>query len=305
MTVRTDGAAGAAVMKVAGAEFVLVREGNTEFYAPDPERYSENGLPTKDSPVAFAPNADVNRSVLVLFHRVNPVKTFGDVFCGVGARTLRLHREAGLEKAVLSDVNPVACRVAVLNVRREGVPAEVLCADAFAVMATRNFDAVDLDVHGSPVPYAQAAFRAVRKGFVHVTATDLASMRTRAARRKYLLDSPVAGDDWTAARAVVGAMVRLAASEDVGARPLYTLVEPGVRIRVCLECSPRRSAANEALDGLEEGFWTGPLCDEEIVLSMVEELGDLGRCWPEDLVDRVKEVLDDSLTFGTREGAVP
>ncbi len=292
-------------MKVAGADFVLVREGTTEFYAPDPDRFSEGGLPTKDSPVAFAPNADVNRSVLVLFHRVHPIKTFGDVFCGVGARTLRLHEEAGLERAVLSDVNPMACRVAVVNVRRAGVPAEVLCADAFAVMAMREFDAVDLDVHGSPVPFGQAAFRAVRRGFVHLTATDLASVRTGAVRRKYLVEGEVPEGDWGAARVVVGAMVRLAASEGIGARPLYTLVEPGVRVRVCLETVPKRSAANKALDDVDGGVWTGPLCDEEVVLSMVEELGDVGTGWPRTLVDRVKEVLEKSLTLGTREGAVP
>lgn len=155
---RTDGG----VKRVAGAEFVLYKEGGSEFYVPDPERYSQDGLPTRDAPVAFAPNAAVNRSVLVLFHRVRPVRRFGDVFCGVGARAIRLHIEAEVEWSVLSDVNPIACQIAMINVRRLGLPSEVRCMDAVAALSTFDFDAVDLDVFGTPIPFAQAAFRCVR-----------------------------------------------------------------------------------------------------------------------------------------------
>ncbi len=292
MKVRTDGG----VKRVAGAEFVLYKEGGSEFYVPDPERYSQGGLPTRDAPVAFAPNAAVNRSILVLFHRVRPVKRFGDVFCGVGARAIRLHIEAGMEWSVLSDVNPIACQIAMINVRRLGLPSEVRCMDAVATLSTFDFDAVDLDVFGTPIPFAQAAFRCVRDGYVHVTATDLESLYTQAARRKYLLEGPLPRRNTDLeVRAVVGALARLAASVDVGVEPMYCLVEPGVRIRVGLECRRGRSRANETLDMLDyvDGvgpIWRGNLHDEDVIEEMLEELDRTG--WSEKHARKVRESLE-------------
>jgi len=289
--VRTDGG----VKRVAGAELVLYREGSSEFYVPDPDRYCEGGLPTRDAPIAFAPNAAVNRSILVLFHRVNRIERFGDVFCGVGARAVRLHLEAGVRESVLSDVNPLACRVARMNVTRHGLRARVHCLDAAIALSSFDFDAVDLDVHGSPVPFAQAAFRGVGDGYVHLTATDLESLYTPAARRKYLLDGPLRDrDPELEARVIVGALVRLAASVDVGAFPRYCLVEPGLRVRVCLECRRGKSHANRALEHLrrERGVgpvWSGPLTDERTLSRMRRELDRVD--WRSEHVREVRRAL--------------
>jgi len=293
--VRTDGG----VKRVAGADLVLYREGSSEFYVPDPNRYCEGGLPSKDSPIAFAPNAAVNRSILVLFHRVNRISRFGDVFCGVGARAVRLHLEAGVEESVLSDVNPLACRVARMNVRRHGLKAQVYCHDAAIVLASFDLDAVDLDVHGSPVPFAQVAFRGVGDGYVHLTATDLESLYTPAARRKYLLEGPLQErDPELEARAIVGTLVRLAASVDVGAFPRYCLVEPRLRVRVCLECRRGKSYANRALENLRRepgvGYvWSGPLTDERTLSKMERELDRVD--WDPEHVEEVRKALGSNI----------
>jgi len=293
--VRTDGG----VKRVAGADLVLYREGSSEFYVPDPNRYCEGGLPSKDSPIAFAPNAAVNRSILVLFHRVNRISRFGDVFCGVGARAVRLHLEAGVEESVLSDVNPLACRVARMNVRRHGLKAQVYCHDAAIVLASFDLDAVDLDVHGSPVPFAQVAFRGVGDGYVHLTATDLESLYTPAARRKYLLEGPLQErDPELEARAIVGTLVRLAASVDVGAFPRYCLVEPRLRVRVCLECRRGKSHANRALENLRRepgvGYvWSGPLTDERTLSKMERELDRVD--WDPEHVEEVRKALGSNI----------
>ncbi len=292
---RTDGG----VKRVAGADLVLYREGSSEFYVPDPNRYCEGGLPSKDSPIAFAPNAAVNRSILVLFHRVNRISRFGDVFCGVGARAVRLHLEAGVEESVLSDVNPLACRVARMNVRRHGLKAQVYCHDAAIVLASFDLDAVDLDVHGSPVPFAQVAFRGVGDGYVHLTATDLESLYTPAARRKYLLEGPLQErDPELEARAIVGTLVRLAASVDVGAFPRYCLVEPRLRVRVCLECRRGKSYANRALENLRRepgvGYvWSGPLTDERTLSKMERELDRVD--WDPEHVEEVRKALGSNI----------
>ncbi len=131
--------------------------------------------------VFYNPRMRKLRSISVLF-----LKALGmeharllDATAATGARGIRYALEAGIDDAVLLDINPVACRNAKRNVKLNGLRLKVLgkSLQEFANSSDEAFDIIDLDPFGTPVPLVHDALKVCRKEAVlMVTATDTATL---------------------------------------------------------------------------------------------------------------------------------
>jgi tRNA (guanine26-N2/guanine27-N2)-dimethyltransferase len=119
-------------------------------------------------------------------------------------------------------------------VKRNGLQDKVSCefSDANCVLSCnasprKRFDVVDIDPFGTPAPFLDSAFRALKNnGLVAVTATDLAPLcgvHAKACVRKYG-GRPMRTEycHELAIRLLAGCMVRVAARYDVGVRFLFS-----------------------------------------------------------------------------------
>ena len=91
----------------------------------------------------------------------------------------------------------------------------------------KRFDIIDIDPFGTPVPYLDSAFRALRNnGLLAATATDLAPLcgvHAKACIRKYG-GKPMRTEycHELAVRLLAGCMASLAAKHDIGIRILFS-----------------------------------------------------------------------------------
>ena len=99
-----------------------------------------------------------------------------------GVRGIRYAKEVDeVNEVVLSDVNPVAVRIARINVLLNQVHKKVIVklSSANSLLARydvkgKRFDFVDIDPFGSPAPYVDSAIRStVIGGVIALTATDM------------------------------------------------------------------------------------------------------------------------------------
>ncbi len=211
----------------------LVRrlEGVTELLVPK-ESFSP-APPTL--PVFYNPAASVNRSVSVAVVDASGGGAFCDALAGMGARGIRVLREPSARKTrstTLVDINRDSIRLGRRNAAANGVAGrcEFVAGEANSFLYSRygrdeKFDHVDIDPFGTPVPYLQAALRAVKDGGVlSLTATDtavLCGVHVRVAERRYG-GTPINNHfhHETALRLLLGAVRRQAAALDLGVQPL-------------------------------------------------------------------------------------
>jgi len=129
--------------------------------------------------VFYNPRMRKLRDVSVLL--LKAVKAEGrllDSTAATGVRGIRYAREAGLKEIVLLDINEKAARCASANLRMNGLKLKCLnssvqefCNDADA----EQFNIIDLDPFGTPVPYINDLLKVSRDGtLLMVTATDTA-----------------------------------------------------------------------------------------------------------------------------------
>ena len=211
-------------------ELVEHVEGRTRLVVPA-VCLSTNPPPT--SPVFFNPAASLNRDVSVCVTKAARGSSFCDSMAGVGARGLRMAKEVGrIERVTLVDFNREALKLA----RRAAALNRVTRKCEFAQSETssylysrygreKRFDFVDVDPFGTPVGQLQGAIRATSDGgILSVTATDtavLCGVYPKVARRRYgatPLNNEFSHE--TAIRLLAGAVARIAASLDIGARPV-------------------------------------------------------------------------------------
>ena len=313
----------------------VVREGRTLLYIPDPS-------------AAVAPHGGVEPAWLEVFY--NPVMEFNrdlsvaavaaflenywdkpeplilDAHTGTGARGVRYLVEVSSEaRAILNDISGVAARLAVENLRLNGVASRgrVTVRDASSLMYSLKQEeptpvaVIDLDPYGSPAPYTWAAMALAGHGsLVAATATDLAVLegsRAAAARRKYLVSltrTPVARE--VALRALLGFMARAAAFNDKAFRVLAAYyADHYVRVYVRVERGARRAdrmlSENlaHAYYCVEQGYvtfnpddcrgssvevgplWRGPLAEEGYLSLVDSKAGSLELATR----DRIKSLL--------------
>jgi len=189
--------------------------------------------PPPTSPVFFNPAASLNRDVSVCVTAVAAGSSFCDCMAGVGARGLRVAKEVNrMVHVTLVDFNGEALRIAL----RAAALNRVIRKCEFAQSETssylysrygrdKRFDFVDVDPFGTPVGQLQGAIRATSDGgILSVTATDtavLCGVYPKVARRRYgatPLNNHFSHE--TSIRLLAGVVARVAASLDIGARPI-------------------------------------------------------------------------------------
>ncbi len=241
-----------------------VIEGTTRLFPPATNLAKPVGAPgAKAKGVPFYnPGMALNRDLSLLLVAAEAARKgreldVADVLAGTGARSLRLAHEVAAPLIVhANDADPTALAALHKGAQANGVPAGRLLAtkgDAYAFLAARRHDVVDVDPYGSPMPFLDAAVRATRHdGLVCVTSTDtgaLAGTYPRACRRRYDAAHGLHAFAWRAEvglRILAGAVVRSAARFDRVATPLLS-VSHGHWMRVVARVEDGKKDADAAL----------------------------------------------------------
>lgn len=220
----------------------IIKEGKVQVLVPKLEAYGvvpSDYAPSK-APVFYNPVMEFNRDLTVLAfnayqHMVNHEISICEPFTSQGIRGIRFAVEVdGVTKVLLSDINTTAYELAKHNVelnKLEGI-ITLKHKDANCVLSSnaspkKRFDIIDIDPFGTPVPYLDSAFRALKNnGLIAATATDLAPLcgvHAKACMRKYG-GKPLRTEycHELAVRLLAGCMASLAAKHDIGIRILFS-----------------------------------------------------------------------------------
>lgn len=301
----------------------IIKEGKVQVLVPKLEAYGvvpSDYAPSK-APVFYNPVMEFNRDLTVLAFRayqrmVNHEISICEPLTSQGIRGLRFATEIeGVKKILISDINERAYNLAKHNIKHNKLEEKITLKhkDANCILSCNaspknRFDIVDIDPFGTPVPYLDSAFRALRnKGLIAATATDLAPLcgvHAKACVRKYG-GKPLRTEycHELAVRLLIGCMAVFAAKHDMGIRVLfshssdhyiraYAQVAYGCNkadeslknngyILHCFKCLHRETARRSFTDLQcpECGFkmdWAGPLwigsiADETFLKQIIEQ----------------------------------
>jgi tRNA (guanine26-N2/guanine27-N2)-dimethyltransferase len=220
----------------------IIREGKVQVLVPKLEAYGvvpSDYAPSK-APVFYNPVMEFNRDLTVLSfkvyqHMVNHEISICEPFTSQGIRGIRFAAEVeGVTKVLLSDINTIALELAKHNVELNKLKDKITLKhkDANGILSSnaspkKRFDIIDIDPFGTPVPYLDSAFRALKNnGLMAATATDLAPLcgvHAKACLRKYG-GKPLRTEycHELAVRLLAGCMASVAAKHDVGIRILFS-----------------------------------------------------------------------------------
>ncbi len=227
---------------VADFPSVTVKEGKVQVLVPDLKAFCvvpSDYAPSR-APVFYNPVMEFNRDLSVLAfkayqHVVNHEVTVCEPFTSQGIRGIRYAAEIeGVSKVLLSDINSIACELAKHNIELNKQEDKITlkhqdanCVLSINASPKKRFDIVDIDPFGTPVPYLDSSFRALKnKGLLAVTATDLAPLcgvHAKACVRKYG-GRPMRTEycHELAVRLLAGCMASLAAKQDIGIQILFS-----------------------------------------------------------------------------------
>lgn len=294
---------------MAGQEGIV--EGATRLFPPAANLAKGDRTPgTRHKGVPFYnPGMALNRDLSVLLLAAEAARKgreldFADALAGTGARALRVAHEVAAPLLVhANDADPLALQAMARGAKANGISPDRLATtrgDAFAFLAARKYDVVDVDPYGSPMPFLDAAVRATRHdGLVCITATDtgaLAGTYARACRRRYDAHHGLHAVPWRSEvglRILAGCVVRSAARFDRVATPVLCIshghwmrvvarVEDGKRdadaaLRQLGNLVPADTGAGTFLpvgktppspSGWAGPLWSGPLHDESLVAAL-------------------------------------
>ena len=220
----------------------IIKEGKVQVLVPNLEAYGvvpSDYAPSK-APVFYNPVMEFNRDLTVLAfkayqHMVNHEISICEPFTSQGIRGIRFAVEVeAVTKVLVSDINTSAYELAKHNIELNKLENKITLKhkDANCVLSSnaspkKRFDIVDIDPFGTPVPYLDSAFRALKnKGLLAATATDLAPLcgvHAKACVRKYG-GRPMRTEycHELAVRLLAGCMAALAAKHDIGIRILFS-----------------------------------------------------------------------------------
>ncbi len=192
------------------------------------------------APVFYNPVMELNRDLAVLaiqtYQRIlGREVSICEPLTGCGIRGIRFAVEVeGIKKVFMNDINPEAAKLALFNVERNELAcsASVTNEEANLFLSRyaaprKRIDYIDIDPFGSPVPYLDAALRALRnKGLLALTATDMAPLcgvHPNACVRKYG-GKPLRTEycHELAVRLLVGCLTMMAAKHDMGVEVLLS-----------------------------------------------------------------------------------
>jgi tRNA (guanine26-N2/guanine27-N2)-dimethyltransferase len=219
-----------------------VREGKIQVLVPKLSAYGvvpSDYAPSK-APVFYNPVMEFNRDLTVLAfkayqHMVGHEISICEPLTSQGIRGIRFAAEIeGVTKVLLSDINTHAYELAKHNIELNSLQDKITIKnkDANCVLSCnaspkKRFDIIDLDPFGTPAPFLDSAFRAVKnRGLLAVTATDLAPLcgvHAKACVRKYG-GRPLRTEycHELAVRLLAGCMASVAAQHDIGIQILFS-----------------------------------------------------------------------------------
>ena len=301
----------------------IIKEGKVQVLVPKLEAYGvvpSDYAPSR-APVFYNPIMEFNRDLTVLAFQsyqriVNRDISICDPLTSQGIRGIRFAAEIeGVKKVLISDINEHAYKLAKHNVQLNGLEDKIAVKhkDANAVLSCnaspkKRFDIIDIDPFGTPAPFLDSAFRAIRNnGLVASTATDLAPLcgvHAKACLRKYG-GRPMRTEycHELAVRLLAGCTTTLAAKHDIGIKVLfshsiehyirlYTQIAYGAKkadesvktlgyILHCFNCLHRETTHQPfgTLQCPECGskmdyagpLWLGPLFDSNFIDLMIKE----------------------------------
>jgi tRNA (guanine26-N2/guanine27-N2)-dimethyltransferase len=220
----------------------IIVEGKIRVLVPKLEAYGvlpSDYAPSK-APVFYNPVMEFNRDLTVLAfkayqHLINHEISICEPFTSQGIRGIRFAGEVdGVTKVLLSDISTKALEMAKHNVQLNKLENIITLKhkDANCILSSnaspkKRFDVIDIDPFGTPVPYLDSAFRALKNnGLLAATATDLAPLcgvHSKACVRKYG-GKPLRTEycHELAVRLLAGCMASLAAKHDIGIRILFS-----------------------------------------------------------------------------------
>ena len=226
-----------------------VREGAVTIEVPEKRHGASEG---SGDGVFYNPVQELNRDVTVGVLRTvaGECDSYLDAMTASGIRAVRAAR-TGYEAAGC-DLDPDAVDLARRNLEKNGLDGEIHRRDANAHMHEHRHDVVDLDPFGTPIPFADAAFRSAQR-YVCVTATDTAPLcgahfesgvRSYGAVPRNTEFHPEMG-----LRVLLSALVRTAARYDVAATPVLSHVSSHY-VRTYLRLEGGARAADRRLEEL-------------------------------------------------------
>jgi len=220
----------------------VIKEGSISVAVPKLEVYAKGlweYIPSK-APVFYNPLMELNRDIAVLalqaYQRLQGKRLWVcEPLTGCGVRGLRFAAEVrGVQKIVLSDISPEAAKLAQFNAESNKLAKRVIVLneDANLLLSRyaaprRRFHFIDIDPFGSPVPYLDAALRALRDGgLLALTATDMAPLcgvHPNACIRKYS-GKPLRTEycHELAIRLLIGCLVMVAARHEIGVKVVFS-----------------------------------------------------------------------------------
>ena len=219
-----------------------ITEGKVKVVVPKLTAYVKEAweyAPSK-APVFYNPTMELNRDLAVLALQAYQKMLEREVsvcepLTACGVRGVRFAVEVeGVRRVSVNDINPKAAKLATFNAEFNRVEDPVVVANEDANLflsryaaPRKRFDYVDVDPFGSPVPYIDAALRALRNGgLLALTATDMAPLcgvHPRACLRKYG-GHPLRTEycHELAVRLLVGCLAMMAAKHEIGIEVLFS-----------------------------------------------------------------------------------
>ena len=284
--------------------FVLLEEGKARFWAPDPAKYPDPA----NAPVFYnrymARNRSISVAVLKLFSEIRGKRLdVCEPLSATGVRGIRYALETdAVGRLVLNDISKSAVELIRKNLDLNGVTAEVYNEDASILLRRLRgeCDVVDLDPFGSPAPFVESAFQAIKDGgLLCATATDTAVLvgnyREKALRRYGVKLFKTTFYVEVGLRALLSFLAREAAANDFALEPLLAYWERHY-FRVCCEVIKGAKEASDSLRNLayveirgkyrriskREGpsslgpLWIGRLGDPMFTLELAERIQEQG-----------------------------
>ncbi|HSV49398.1 MAG TPA: hypothetical protein VLH35_03700, partial [Candidatus Acidoferrales bacterium] len=161
---------------------VTIKEGKAQILVPDLKAYGvvpSDYAPSK-APVFYNPVMEFNRDLSVLVFRTYQKMVAHEVgicepLTSQGIRGIRYALEVdGVTHVMASDINHHAYELAQHNIELNNLQDKITIkyGDANRLMSSnaspkKRFDIIDLDPFGTPVPYLDSAFRALKnKGLI-------------------------------------------------------------------------------------------------------------------------------------------
>lgn len=289
---------------------MIIREGNTEIFVPRDINIKKKG-PLHKTPCFYNPGLETDRDMCVLFclHLMDlGYDTFLDGMAATGVRGIRIANETG-GKVHINDWGDKQYKIIQKNIKLNDISASFSKKDLrILLLEKQNFDYVDIDPFGSPVPFVDSAVQgAKRDSFMAFTATDKATLcgvYPLVCKRRY--DAiPFHGDAMKeiGLRILIGSIARQAARFECGIKPLISYSTDHY-FRTYIKISRGIKKANEMLNDIgggqkEQGtwklgrkifsigpLWIGDLNNKKIIKNLIKkaQTKKLGKRWELDML---------------------